>query len=265
MRPGPARTRRGGRPDRGDPARRVGLDREPSATASGSVRPRTGSGPGPAPAARRAIRARATARRPVLLGGLPEQLRPSPPTESSGKSSNDVTQRGFAAHGRMHRSPKNATVRPPGPVPRTTTAWWPAEWPPVGTTDTPGQHLPLARRPSPRRPSRGRAAAPAGRTRRRAASSTPSAISHSARWATIGARGNARDPSASSSPPAWSKWRWLIATTSTVPGSNPAARERRHDRRRPRTRASRRSLSSPARRCPSRRARDPPASRSAGS
>ena len=31
-------------------------------------------------------------------------------TESSGKSSNAVTQRGFAAHGRMNRSPKNASV-----------------------------------------------------------------------------------------------------------------------------------------------------------
>ncbi len=38
----------------------------------------------------------------------------------------------------MHRSPKNASERAPGPVPRTTTAWCPAEWPPVRTTETPG-------------------------------------------------------------------------------------------------------------------------------
>ena len=33
-----------------------------------------------------------------------------------------------------------------------------------------------------------------------------------------------RAPSAVSSPPAWSKWRWLSATTSTLPGSKPASR-----------------------------------------
>ena len=54
----------------------------------------------------------------------------------SGKSSKPGTQRGLALHGRMHRSPKKPTV-PFGP--RTTMAWWPPEWPPVRTTDTPGR------------------------------------------------------------------------------------------------------------------------------
>src|SRR5215218_1262892 len=90
-------------------------------------------------------------------------------------------------------------------------------------TDTPGR---ISRSPSVQ-PS-----APQSATRRSSGWSydatsrlfEPSAISHSDRCATIRARGNARDPSASSSPPAWSKCRWLIATTSTVPGSKPAAR-----------------------------------------
>ena len=36
------------------------------------------------------------------------------------------------------------------------------------------------------------------------------------------ALGKAREPSDRSRPPAWSKWRWLIATTSTDSGSKPA-------------------------------------------
>ena len=52
---------------------------------------------------------------------------------------------------------------------------------------------------------------------------SPSATSHSAFWATIVAFGNVRSPSGRSRPPAWSKWRWLIATTPTLSGRKPTA------------------------------------------
>ena len=132
----------------------------------------------------------------------------------------------------MHRSPKKASDRAPGPVPRTTIAWWPAEWPPVRTTDTPGR--------SSRSPS-AQPSAPQSATSRSSGWSyeatsrllPPSATSHSARWATMRALGKALDPSASSRPPAWSKWRWLMATMSTVAGIEARRAHRRHDRRAP--------------------------------
>ena len=70
------------------------------------------------------------------------------PRTRAGKSSNAVTQRGFAAHGRMHRSPKKASDRAPGPVPRTTIAWWPAEWPAGADDGHARQELAIALRPA---------------------------------------------------------------------------------------------------------------------
>ena len=151
-------------------------------------------------------------------------------TKSSGKSSNAVTQRGLAAHGRISRSPKNARVRAPSPVPRTITAWWPAECPPVGTTVTSGMiSCSPSTQPCLPHVSTSRSSGWTYEATRRGLS--PSATSHSACWATIVACGNAFSPSARSRPPAWSKWRWLIATTLTLSGGNPAASRARHDPR----------------------------------
>ena len=87
-----------------------------------------------------------------------------------------------------------------------------------------GQHLLVARRRACAAPTARRAAGRPARTTPAAAGSCPSANSHSSAWATIRARGKARSPSAVRSPPAWSKWRWLTATRSTVSGSKPASR-----------------------------------------
>ena len=105
----------------------------------------------------------------------------------------------------------------------------PARRPPGGRSSgrrsgrrvTPGM---ISRSPSaqPCSPHPRRASAPAGRTTRRAAGCRPARPPTRRVWATIFACGNARSPSARSRPPAWSKWRWLIATTSTDSGRNPA-------------------------------------------
>ena len=143
-------------------------------------------------------------------------------TESSGKSSKLVTQRGLAAHGRISRSPKKARVLAPSPVPRTMTAWCPAEWPPVGTTVTSGMiscspsTQPCLPQVSTRRSSGWTYEATTREFSLRA-------TSHSACWATIVACGKAFEPSARNRPPAWSKWRWLMATTLTLSGGKPAA------------------------------------------
>ena len=134
-----------------------------------------------------------------------------------------MTQRGLAPHGRMNRSPKKASVRAPSPLPRTMTAWWPAEWPPVGTTVTPGRSSCSPSTQPSRAPVLDERSARAGRTRPRAAGCrrgrppTPPAGRRSSR---AGRRACRRDRSR---PPAWSKWRWLIATTLTLSGRKPAA------------------------------------------
>ena len=139
-------------------------------------------------------------------------------TESSGKSSNEVTQRGFAAHGRMHRSPKNASGRLPGA--RTTMAWWPVECPPVGRR-TPRKQLLLALGPA-----LGAPVAHQPQVRLDVARDEPRVVAErDLPFGALGhdaALGKAREPSDRSRPPAWSKWRWLIATTSTDSGSKPA-------------------------------------------
>ncbi len=142
--PGPLTAAAGRRRGRGDPAHAA---RPSNAVAGRSpLRPaRTGSGRGRGPAGPTG-RSRSCDRTTIQSSSAARRnSSPLTATESSGKSSNAVTQRGFALHGRMHRSPKNASVRPPGPPPRTTIAWWPAEWPPVGTTLTPGR---ISRSPS---------------------------------------------------------------------------------------------------------------------
>ena len=95
---------------------------------------RSGTGRGRGPRGRWGAAPRATARSSQSSSAAWANSSALRTTESSGKSSNAVTQRGLAAHGRMNRSPKNASVRPSSPLPRTTIAWWPVEWPPVGTT-----------------------------------------------------------------------------------------------------------------------------------
>ena len=95
--------------------------------------------------------------RPVLVGGLGEQL-----GLDLDRVEREVVERGHPArvraprpHAQVAEERRASGRRRP---PRTTIAWWPAEWPPVGTTDTPGQHLALAVGPALARPSRGRAA-----------------------------------------------------------------------------------------------------------
>ena len=150
------------------------------------------------------------------------------------------------------------------PPPRTTTAWWPIEWPPVGTTETPGRtsRSPSAQPSSPQRSDEAELRLVVG-------GDEPRILAE--RDLPLGPLGD--DPALagtpatrrrSSRPPAWSKWRWLIATTSTEAGSNPAP-QGRHDRRRPRSRASRGSCRSRVRRFPSRQGRGRQESRSGGS
>ena len=92
------------------------------------------------------------------------------------------------------------------------------------------------------------------RVRRRARTPTPRPGRRSAR---AGMRGS---PSAVRNPPAWSKWRWLTATMSTVSGSKPACAARAGSSRRVRPDA--RAASRPCtRRCRSRSGRGRRASR----
>ncbi len=100
-------------------------------------------------------------------------------------------------------------------------AWWPAEWPPVGMTDTPGSSS-FSPSDQPCAPKLFTSSSSGWTYDATSRGLSPSATSHSAFWATIVACGKARSPSARSSPPAWSKCRWLSATTSTVSGRNPA-------------------------------------------
>ena len=234
--------RDGAAADRGLAARSIGQPAPPAPVEPGGIArrlrvavysaARSGTGRGPATSLPdRRSQPRATARRSSRPRPLAGRARPCASTLSSGKSSNAVTQRGFADHGRMHRSPKNASDRAPGPVPRTTTAWCPAECPPVRTTDTPGQQLPVALGPALGAPVRDQpqlrlvvggdepAVVPERDLPLRALGDDPAPA------------GTPAIPSARSRPPAWSKWRWLIATTSTVAGSKPASRSAGHDRR----------------------------------
>ena len=94
---------------------------------------------------------------------------------------------------------------------------------PAGRDDRHARQAARARRrPSPPLPSRGRAGAPAGRSSPRAAGCrrARSPTRRAGRRSRPAERPGRRRPA--SRPPAWSKWRWLIATTSTVAGSNPA-------------------------------------------
>ena len=86
-------------------------------------------------------------------------------------------------------------------------------------------------RPSPRRPSPPRAAAPAGRTRPRPASCRRARSPTRRAGRRSSPAGTPASPSARSRPPAWSKWRWLIATTSTDRRVEARLPQRRHDRR----------------------------------
>ena len=75
---------------------------------------------------------------PVVLDRAPEQL-----ALDLDRVEREVVERRHPARvrgPRPHRTGRRRTPRDraPGPVPRTTIAWWPAEWPPVRTTDTPG-------------------------------------------------------------------------------------------------------------------------------
>ena len=203
----------------------------PGSQAERATAPRTGSGPGPGPACRPAIRASCESTTIQSSSTARRNSSPLTSTLSSGKSSKAVTQRGFAAHGRMHRSPKKASVRAPGPGPahhdRLVSRGVPA-----GAHDGHArQQLAVALGPALRAPVRhepqlrlvvgGDQPAVAVRARSPTRSAGPRS----------GPAGTPSLPSASSRPPAWSKCRWLIATTSTDAGSKPAARERRHDRR----------------------------------
>ena len=81
-----------------------------------------------------------------------------------------MTQRGFAHHGRMHRSPKNASDRAPGPARGRRSPGGRPSGRRSRIDGHAGQQLALALGPAVRAPVARRAGAPAGRTRPRAAS-----------------------------------------------------------------------------------------------
>ena len=123
------------------------------------------------------------------------------------------------------------------------TAWWPVEWPPVGTTVTLGHDLVLTVDPALLAP--GLDEPQLGLDVRR---DEPRVVAEGD--LPLGLLGDdlrvreRRSPSARSSPPAWSKWRWLIATDVDALGQEPGGLEGRRRSTAPRSRASSRVLSS---------------------
>ena len=86
--------------------------------------------------------------RPVVLDGAPEQLALDLDASRAGSRRTPSPSAGSRTRDACTGRRRTRRARAPGPVPRTTTAWCPAEWPPVRTAVTPGQQLAVALGPA---------------------------------------------------------------------------------------------------------------------
>ena len=119
--------------------RRAVRERLASRARAPARRARSGSGPGRGPA--RPIGVLRLVRehdQPALVGGLGEQL-----GLAHDRVEREVVERGHPARVGRPGAHEQVAEERQGPArrrrsPRTTIAWWPVEWPPVGTTVTPG-------------------------------------------------------------------------------------------------------------------------------